>query len=59
MVVSISEAMTLHLGLNLVGYNSNEKNETKVTLFKSFYGSEPKIVSMMFHDMQTTTISEA
>jgi hypothetical protein len=62
MVISISPADWLHLGLEVTGFNSIRqacRDEMKVERFRAHFGASPETCSAIFVDLQTTHIATA
>lgn len=62
MVISISPADWLHLGLDLVGFRSTRqvcRHEMNVERYMANFGASPETCSAIFLDLQTTHIPTA
>jgi hypothetical protein len=53
----------LKIGLKLVGFKSSRirqaQTTTNIARFKSFFGSSPGVIAMIWEDLQKTRINEA
>jgi len=63
MVVAIRSSKLLRLGLEAIGYNDRRQDRaqysTNVRRFRSAFGAGPLAISVIFRDLQTTSIPEA